>query len=151
MSGPFPVYYNVPVEAQIVPLKDRYTGSVGQWSVPISCGTSDSVVSATLRVSPSGDGELVISDLVVSGNTLTWTSSGGQPGRQYTFEALVNLEDGDVIEIGIVQITARILITDTAQEAPSIAFGTPITWNFVPSLNFSIPANSQYLLLFPGL
>jgi len=75
----------------------------------------------SLAVSPSGSGELAPSGLVCV--------SGGQTGRVCTLMLSVTRADGTVSESLLMQPVDPVLATDTAQEVPSVGFGTPLIWN----------------------
>lgn len=152
-SDPSPPLYGIPFEAPIVPLESRFVGSSLDWTLTIPCAIDpavDFIQSASLTVAPSGTGELVIANLTISGDEMTWTASGGQPGRLYTFKALVTMTNDRVFEFGMAQLTTRLLVTDAAQPIPSAGFGAPIVWTYLPSMDFTNLRNSAYLACIAG-
>lgn len=104
--------------------------------------TVDFLASASLVCAPSGAGEMQISNLTVAGDGLTYTAAGGQPGRWYTLKLAVTMTDGRLFTFVGLQPVTPVLPTDQPIPVPpSAGFGTPITWAFAPSLNFSMVRN----------
>lgn len=109
--------------------------------------TEDFIASVTLEMRPSGTGEMTISNLTVANDSLTYTASGGQPGRAQRLKFIVTMTDGRIFPfIGEQKITP-VDPTDQAQPIAGDVFGPPLTWVFAPGLNFTQPRNAALRLL----
>jgi len=139
----------VMVDAPILPIDAKFPGTTLDFTINIPCAidpAQDFIQSVSLACAPSGAGEMQISGLTVAGYALTFTASGGQPGRAYRLKCLGAMTNGRVFEFVAEQHITPELPDDQPQPAPSRGFGTPITWAFAPSLNFSLSRNSSLML-----
>jgi hypothetical protein len=88
--------------------------------------STDFVESATLAIAPSGAGEAVASNFVVSGPVLTATLSEGQPTRVYTMLFTLTCYNGLVYEFLVYQGVPPGLPGYQIPLPPSPGYGTPI-------------------------
>ena len=120
---------------------------------PILAGLTGELLSASLAVAPSGEGEMQPSDLLIEDGTLFVTMSDGQPRQIYEAVIELTMSSGEVCQFVVKQGVRWVLPTDQPQIPPDPGPGTPVTWSpssTGPSLNFSIASNSMYSLLIPG-
>jgi hypothetical protein len=112
---------------------------------------ADLIASASAVAAPSGSGELQTSDLIVSGDTLYLTTSAGQPSRVYSIQFTVTMTDGQIYVFIVYQGVPPGLPGYAIPVPPSPGFGTPVTWIWNASFDFSNPLNSGYIALLAGL
>jgi hypothetical protein len=140
----------VGIDAEILLLAPKFPDGSLDYTIAIDCVIDprvDLIASLTLACAPSGTGEMQISDLIVRGDTLAFTATGGQPGRRHTLKYVVTMTDGRVFPFVRRQNVTPVLPTDQAQAIPSQDFGAALTWTFRPSLNFTEPRNAIALML----
>lgn len=116
-------------------LQPKFPGEIRIESVTLSdyVPASRQVQSLTLKAAPSGAGELALANLTVSGSAAQFTVSDGQPTREYTLVFSAPLDDGEEIEWELFQTVKPYLAGDLPQDAPSLGFGTPLSWTPPPS------------------
>lgn len=102
-------------------------------------------------IAPSGDGELSATSLSVSGSVIEISLESGQPSRVYTIRYIVSVFGESIYEVIVNQGVTPVLLTDQAPVAPDPFFGTPITYTYVPDLDFTSVLNSGYLPLMMGI
>lgn len=126
-------------DAPIVPIYAKFPDTVREYTVTLPAWAeigTELIASATLACAPSGSGEMQISGLTIENNELTYTASGGQPGRWYSLKFLVTMTDGTVFSFIGTQPVTPVLPTDQpTQVPPNAGFGTPITGVFVGMAN----------------
>ena len=92
---------------------------------PVLTPGVDFISSVSVACSPSGSGEMVISNPIVTNTVLTLTTTGGVPGRVYTIEWTVICSDGLVYAFivyqGVPPIPGYLIPV-----APVPTFGTPV-------------------------
>lgn len=105
----------------------------------------DFVLSANVSVAPSGLGEIVPSNFVISTpmingiqhTILTVTLTGGRPLRRYITKFLVTMLDGRVFPFLVYMRVLPELAGQVLTIPPAAGFGTPIVASFnPPSTNF---------------
>jgi hypothetical protein len=90
--------------------------------------TGDAIATAALSVAPSGAGELLASDLCVTGSLVTVTLAPSFPGRDYLVMVRVTSNLGRVWDV-LPQLTvSRVLGAYPPADAPTDGFGPAITW-----------------------
>ena len=141
-------------DAPIVPIPAKFPDAVLDFAVDIPDAIDPAIdfpASASLRCAPSGAGEMQISGLTVINNQLTYTASGGQPGRRYRLKFVVPMTDRRTFTWVGEQPITPVLSTDQAQPIPSPDFGTAIYWTFVPCMmDFTNIQNSGYAAVIAG-
>lgn len=101
------------------------------WSEVITpfVGSSTEVVAQVLAsVAPCGAGELAITAIGVSGQTISLTLTSGQPRRIYTIQFLVTMSNGQVYDMTLNIRVRPLQWADQPQVAPVSGFGTPVIW-----------------------
>lgn len=103
-------------------------------------------------IAPSGDGELISSNLTynTSSNLITVTLAQGVPCRVYTVMFTLWMLDGRIYEIPAYQSVAPGLPGYPQPFPPDPGFGDAITW-LPGGFNFTNPVNSGYIALFAGI
>ncbi len=96
---------------------------------------ADTIVSASVAVSPSGAGEMAVLGLTVTGALLTAILAGGVPGRNYKIKVDVTTGGGDVFEYYVGLLVDQSVATMMPPLAPpNPGFGTAVTWSAAPLL-----------------
>lgn len=128
---------------------NRYSVTNLAYNLPLNSDinlATDTILTASVAVAPSGAGEMEVSTFTVSGTTLTVTPTGGQPGRTYEYQFTVTLTSGAVYSYVVYQNVQRVQITDVPQVPPDPGFGMPVTWTYSPytmdGLLIELPANA---------
>jgi hypothetical protein len=111
-------------------LPRKRTSASSQFSV-ILCPNVVVPIGGTLAASPSGTGELTLSNIVVSRNVATFTAAGGVPGRVYTLNFLTFDEFGDVFQTLAFLPMSYELGVDPPPVPPTAGFGIALTWGTV--------------------
>lgn len=93
--------------------------------------TTDIITEVSASIAPSGSGELVGANLLVSGDVLILTTSAGQPSRVYTIQFVVTMADGRVYDFFVYQGIPPGLPGYIIPPAPTPGFGTAVTWSRV--------------------
>jgi hypothetical protein len=90
---------------------------------------SDTLVSVTLRIRPSGAGECQVQSLQVVGSIITAMLSGGPPGREYECEFVCATASGRTMEFLVLRpIDRRLAHGRGAGRAPNTNFGSATKW-----------------------
>lgn len=90
---------------------------------------ADSIFTVSAAASPSGTGELALTDLSVNGNTITLEMHGGVAGRNYLVALTVTTAAGRIFELLVGLGVNRLLASYPLPPAPVAGFGVPITWS----------------------
>lgn len=106
----------------------------------------DFIATVAIYCAPSGPGELELSNLIVRDYDLIYTVAGGQPRRKYTHKAVVTMTNGRIYPFVGDQEVWAVLETDQPQKPSSAGFGAPLTWTFVPALDFTQPRSGALRL-----
>jgi hypothetical protein len=133
------------IDAPIIVLPAKFPDAMLDYTIEIPAAidpTVDFIASVALAVKPSGAGEMQISSLTVADDSLTYTASGGQPGRYHTLKFIVTMTDGRVFPFIGLQVITPVSPWDQAPRPPSWGFGAVLTWVFAPSLVFTQPRNT---------
>lgn len=151
MTGPWPDgTRGVVDDAPLLAIPAKFPDAALDFTIDITASIDTSVdfiASASLVCAPSGAGEMQISNLSVAGDGVTYTASGGQPGRWYTLKLVVTMSDGRVFAFVGAQPVSPVLVTDQPPPTPpSVGFGTAIIWTYQPGLNFTLVRNSALRL-----
>jgi hypothetical protein len=107
----------------------KFPGAILDWGLDISQAIdpgADFILSATVQVAPSGNGELSIDAFGVFGYVLSVTLSSGQPRRDYTLKFTVTMTDGRVFVFVATLCVIPVLPSDIPPLAPSNGFGPPV-------------------------
>lgn len=135
------------VDAPIVPVGPKWPDTAFDFTVLVPSGfdpTVDFIASVTLACAPSGAGEMQVSNFTAVRGGLSYTATGGQPGRVYRLKFSIALIGGGVFSFLAVQSVSSPLRGDQAQAAPSPGFGTPITADLGTLVNNGGVINSDY-------
>lgn len=89
---------------------------------------NDGILTASVSVAPSGPGEMVASQVVASGSTVTVWLSGGYAGRIYQVKVLLTTQMGVTLEYPIVVPIDPSLASYPVVAPVSSGFGTSVTW-----------------------
>lgn len=93
----------------------------------------DTIRTASLSVSPSGDGELVVASVSVSGALITTWLAGGPAGRWYTIKLVIETLRRRTFEFPIdLRIDPR-LADWPVDRPPETGFSDPVSWNARPN------------------
>lgn len=89
----------------------------------------DAISGLSIVVAPSGMGEVTMSRLTLTDGVLVsvWIT-GGQPGRTYLYELVINTAVGRRLAILIGQVCTPVLVTTALPPAPTPGFSTAIVW-----------------------
>lgn len=97
---------------------------------------------------PSGVGEMTINAMMVSGDLIEFSLTGGQAGRSY-------LVDIDITPLGAapIEYVCWIYIDRTLAGWPignpiSPSFGPPTVWTYAPSMDYSKAQNAWMAMMF---
>jgi hypothetical protein len=108
----------------------KYPLDYGTLTMPSSVAVlsdTDDPAGVSVAASPSGPGELLITDVQIDNSVITTTVSGGQPGRIYALKFLVPMFNGFVREVIASLTVARELITDQPLPPSSMDWGPPVS------------------------
>lgn len=90
--------------------------------------TDDAIVSLSLAVAPSGDGEVTVSRMLPLGTLITVWLSGGVPGRVYLYKLIITTQTGRVLPVNIAQVTDFVTAACPVPPPMDPGFGIPATW-----------------------
>jgi hypothetical protein len=134
------------------PMLQWPVGQVGDVEVDYSIDTTAAIqdvlgfiTSVSVSAAPSGSGEITLNSVTVSGDVITVYTTGGAPGRAYTFQIDVGLSDGTTFAIPVSLFIASSLGLGVSDAAPSEGFGPEVTW--MSSNNVASPALETGLVL----
>lgn len=141
------VYTARALDRQPVWFPQKLPSAVLDYALDISTSSrvvvdTDYIHSVVVDIAPSGTGELLATNLSVSGHILTLTEQDGEPTRVYTIRYIVTMFGGKICEFVVNQGVPPVLPTDQAPPAPDPFFGTPVVYTFVPDLDLSSVLNS---------
>lgn len=104
---------------------------------------SDPLMSVSLTIIPSGDGEVACPSVSVIEDSITARMNGGVAGRDYTVNLVMTTLSGNAFQVEIdFPIGKPAGAVFPPPDPPSAGFGPPVTWAFAPSFDFSEPRNS---------
>jgi hypothetical protein len=108
----------------------------------------DTIVSATVRIKPSGRNELQASEFIVVGNKLTLFLTGGYPGRQYIVRFEAPTTGGRKFDWPVILNVDSLLADRKVQPDPaSNDFGSPVTATVSSLLDMRNSSNSFLRML----
>lgn len=84
--------------------------------------------------------------LDVAGRIITAWLTGGVAGRSYAARIEASTDGGRVFEWFVGLLIDPTQAANPLASAPSPGFGTPVTWGYSPTLDFSNSDNSGLLL-----
>jgi hypothetical protein len=137
----------VAFDAPIVPIKPKWPDTAFDFFVPVPCDidpTADFIATVTLACAPSGTGEMQISNLVAVPGGLSYTATGGQPGRLYRLKFSITMVNGRVFSFLGEQWVTALLPGDQPFAPTSPGFGTAITADLGSLSNNNNVVNSSY-------
>jgi hypothetical protein len=89
----------------------------------------DTIIAASLEVSPAGDGELIAAFLNVDGCLVSWWGWGGIAGKNYTVRLTLQTAGHRTIPVTIGLGIDRLLASYPLPPAPIAGFGRPLVWS----------------------
>ena len=127
---------------------DKEPGSTRTYALDISEDIPGALIQqVSASIMPSGVNEMTINALIVSGDTIEFSMTGGVSGRSYMVKVDVTPYGALPVEymcwLYIDRVTAGWPVPNPAYAQ----FGAPIVWVYIPSLDLSKPQNAWLTML----
>lgn len=124
----------------------KYKGETRDFSLDISHAidpNADRFETVTAACAPSGDGELVLSNLFAVGFVITLTTSVGQPTRIYDILLTITMTNNRIYEFLVNQAIPQAGPSFQVPMSPNPGFGPAIIWTADQGV-IAIYGQSQY-------
>ena len=126
------------------PTKDP--GSTRTYALDVSYDIINTIISSvSAAVTPSGVGEMTINGLMVSGDIIELSLTGGVAGRSYMIKVDITPFGALPVEYVCWIYIDRTLALWPVKDPDLAYFGAPVTWAYAPSLDFSKKQNTWML------